>query len=156
MAKKNDEVQQGCLGTACSDSTCLACQVAQADRHHAETLGAIKTLTNSLSNIAEEIRAFRGVPAGIPTSPPAQTPASNPAPVPQASASTPTPTPAAAPEKPLTVDAVRPMVLDWIKVHGRDKFVAVLAKFGAAKLPDIKDADLSKLVAELKAVGGVA
>lgn len=146
MAKK-EETQQGCLGTVCQDSTCLSCQVAQAERHHTETLAAIKMVANGLANVAEEIRAFRGVSSD--TAQPAR-PAATPA-----KTETPTPaqaTPAAAPEK-MTIDTVRPRVLEWIKAHGRDKFVAVLAKFGASKLPDVKDADLPRLLTELTIAG---
>ncbi len=170
MAKKEETAAapQGCLGTECSNGTCLACQVAQAATHHAEVIAVAKAIDAHLGDVAKELTSLRNAvvdalragPGALPAlgskaerkpaeaTPPAphiETPKAETKP---AEVAKPAETKA---ETKLTIDAVRPKVLEWIKAHGRDKLVAILAKFGAAKLPDIKDADLPRFVAELDA-----
>lgn len=136
MARKTEDVKAegGCLGAQCSDGTCVSCQVDMVRRHHAETTAAAR-------DIAAAVRELRGVPER----------AAADAPVP-ATTRTPAPEAAVAPAPPaqkLTIESVRPLVLDWIKANGRDPFVAILQKFGAQRLPDVKEADLPKLLQEL-------
>lgn len=146
----------GCAGTTCNDDTCLACQVAQAKNAHADVMAALKSLDGHIADISVSIDALRKAYVGG-GGPGAKTesgiaavrppPKSDPTPEKKPAA----PAPEEAKEK-LTIDNVRPRVLEWIKAHGRDQFVAVLAKFGAAKLPDVKEADLPALLAALDAV----
>ncbi len=134
MAKKTDSEAQGCLGTQCNDSTCLACQVAQSARQHAETLAALNRVVEAIPRLTAP-SASTGGQTGGQMAPVADQPPAKVADQP--------------PAKELTIDGLRPLVLEWIKANGRDKFVAVLQKFGAAKLPDIKPIDLPRLAAEL-------
>lgn len=134
MARKTEDAKAegGCLGAQCGDGTCVSCQVDMARRHHAETMAAAR-------DIAAAVRELRGVPEKAAADAPAP-------------ARTPAPEAAAAPAPPaqkLTIESVRPLVLEWIKANGRDPFVAILQKFGAQRLPDVKEADLPRLLQEL-------
>lgn len=57
--------------------------------------------------------------------------------------------PAEAPTYQATAEAVTKLA----KVKGRDAAVAVLSKFGAAKLPEVKPEDFAAVIAECEAVG---
>lgn|SRR5574340_769526 len=146
---KNDTAP-GCAGTACNDDTCLACQVAQAKNAHADIMAVLKSLDGHLSDLTLTIDNFRKayvgggrapVEAGVAAIRPPKTEAAKDLPKAEPTLETPK----------LTIDNVRPRVLEWIKAHGRDAFVAVLGKFGASKLPDVKEADLPALMLLLEA-----
>lgn len=151
-AKKEAQTQYpGCLGTTCADGTCLACQVSQSERHHEDVIAAIKDLGAHIGDVAVELTNLRRHLGG-PTAP---TPAARAAPAAEAKAPEAT-APAAetkpaetAPAKKLTIDTVRPAVLEWVKANGREKLVTILSEFGAQKFPDVKDADLPKFVDRL-------
>ncbi len=174
MASKKAEAPQGCLGTECSNQSCVACQVAQAAQFHAEAMevgariaGAVEGLGKEVSilrNAIVEVSEYRaqktpGTPerAKDRAAPTAAVKAeAQPTPANAGGSAVEAPAASAAPTTPaakVTIDTIRPKVLEWIKKNGRDKFLAILGKFSAQKLPDVKDADLSKLMDELAAAG---
>lgn len=154
MAKKV-ESKEGCLGVDCTNGSCVACQIAIATAQHGEVLAALTQIVAGLSDVAKEVTTLRhallDAAAGnanrlgaAPRTEPAA-PAKSEVPA--------TPAPKTAlPAKPeaLTVDSVRPIVLEWVRTHGREALIAAFAKFNAQKLPDIKPSDLPAFVEVLR------
>lgn len=143
MARKTEEskAEGGCLGAQCGDGTCVACQVGMAQRHHSESVSAARDVAAA---VRELVAAVRGQAA--PSSPPAPSAPTTVAAGQQTAEVAAAP---AAPAQKLTIESVRPAVLEWIKANGRDPFIAILQKFGAQRLPDVKEADLPRLLQEL-------
>lgn len=54
--------------------------------------------------------------------------------------------------KPLTYEDVKPLILDLTKAKGREVAAGALAKFGAAKGPELKPDDFAAFVAHAKSL----